>query len=180
MGSRRGRLVGARAFAACALGLSFAVAACSLLVDTDGLTGGSAATKDGASSDGAADADGGDAALDGSPSRWCSTQSKHFLCDDFDDGEIDARAPWTGTDQKPPYATLAFDKSLFVSPPRALRAEVKNVDAAGGFYEVAGYGVTINKTQNRLLLDVDVYLASVDDDFQTTTRIFDVAFHPIE
>lgn len=94
-------------------------AACSLVVDTTGLSGGAAdATPiDAAGADGAADG-GGDA------TTWCGQQSSLAFCDDFDSPNTNLAARWD--EVYAPSGTLRVDDQNPLSPPGMLLAIVPN------------------------------------------------------
>lgn len=105
------------ALAACAA----ALAACSLLVDTDGLSGGSrdAGTEGGNTADVAApNVDAAGATDAGGDARWCVAHKPDGgFCDDFDDPGR--------TSPKPPWDTINADPSgtLTVVPPGVLQLD---------------------------------------------------------
>jgi hypothetical protein len=116
-----------RASVALVLGAAMAVPACSLLVDTSGLSGNDgaadaadtgppadaseAATRDADALDATSDADG--------DAGFSCPQGSGIFCDDFDHDALGAR--WTSTDKSG--ATLVLEDGG-VTPPNALRAEV--------------------------------------------------------
>jgi hypothetical protein len=91
---------------------------CSLLVDTNGLSGGPAASPDGDAPDGSSDAPGGDALLDADVGFRDCDATPHDFCDDFDNGVFGAR--WSGQTLTNGGVVSLDDAGL--SPPNALRA----------------------------------------------------------
>ncbi|HEX8796232.1 MAG TPA: hypothetical protein VF765_35020 [Polyangiaceae bacterium] len=133
---------------AVALASTCALAGCTLLAGTGGLTGGSSPTDGGTGSESQpqSDASGGDgdvttppgdaghdasgdapsdvASSDGPAGEagtWCASHGPHFFCADFDEGS--ASAGWTNVDMATMQGTLGLSPQ-YVSPPASLLTSV--------------------------------------------------------
>ncbi len=163
--------ISARTAAAAVLALG--LAACSLFVDTDGLTGGSAASgSDGSvdansGSDGSVDANSGDGstdASDGGPSsdaapfdanapKFCDSHPGHSYCLDFD--ESASIPPGYDNGNFTP-ANFFIDPSISVSGPNSLYAKftVGNSDE--------GIGSNVTYASGNLAFSLDIRFSSSD------------------
>jgi hypothetical protein len=113
--------------------------ACSLLVDTNGLSGGAPPLPASDSAVGSSDAPANDAPSEGvdaaSGFRDCDA-TPHEVCDDFDDGVLGAR--WSGQSVAGG-GVLAFASDAGLSPPNALRSTLARTPPDGGFAAASLY-----------------------------------------
>jgi len=143
----------------------FALAACSLFTDLDGLSdtarradGGSSSESgplpdDSSATDGPALADAGDGAV----ARPCAPGHTHFLCADFDEGEVVEREfteRVTSDD-----GTIDFDTSSFVSAGRSMRARTPRV--TGDTQQIARLAKAIPTPPRTAHLEADVFMCEI-------------------
>jgi hypothetical protein len=137
--------------------LACAFSACSLVVDTEGLSDlGAPATPvlDGAVAvDAAADAEAGVAPVDASPEGSASPcAATHLFCDDFDTGTLVGRWDQMETTAGP----LTLDAAFFVSPSRSLLGSIQPLP-----------GINTRATALRKVVGVPAKRARLAVDFRT-------------
>lgn len=115
--------------------LALLSARCSLLTDTDGLSGGAGTKGDAGSPDGPTAADAGDAASvdaggDGA-TRGCARFPDAGFCVDFEGAAPLADGVWPESDVGSPFGDISLTSAASVSPPNAALFELRSLNDAG-------------------------------------------------